>query len=129
MGCGEGIRPDERGAATGLLAGLGLLFAMSLWCAVCLAGWWGCARTADDTADTAALAGAAAEVVGRDGCTVAEATARANGARLAGCTVDGAVVTVEVSVALRPTWDLAGLPREVTRRAVAGPWWPEATDP
>ena len=49
---------------------------------------------AQAAADLAALAGSAATLRGADGCTTARAVARRNGARVASCRADLAVVTL-----------------------------------
>jgi secretion/DNA translocation related TadE-like protein len=64
-------------------------------------------------ADAAALAAADVRlgVVAGDPCTVAERAARANGARLTSCALQGAIATVEAS------GELLGVPVRITSRA------------
>ena len=64
-------------------------------------------------ADAAALAASDVRlgVVAGDPCAVAERVARAHGARLSACVLDGAVATVEA------TADLLGMPVRVAARA------------
>ncbi|WP_166866473.1 MULTISPECIES: Rv3654c family TadE-like protein [unclassified Salinibacterium] len=64
-------------------------------------------------ADAAALAAADVRlgVVAGDPCAVADRVARAHGARLTSCALDGAVATVEASA------ELLGVPIRITSRA------------
>jgi secretion/DNA translocation related TadE-like protein len=73
---------------------------------------------AETAADLAALSGASALQRGTPGCSAAGVVARANGAELADCTVNG--VMVNVTVRLRPQGPLARLPA-ATAGAQAGP--------
>lgn len=76
---------------------------------------------AESAADLAALAGAVHAVSGvDDACGMARSIAARNAARLAGCRVDGSVVTVTVSCALS-----GGLGRwhaQASARAGPVPW-------
>nr|WP_269779437.1 Rv3654c family TadE-like protein [Propioniciclava soli] len=60
----------------------------------------------EGAADLAALAGGRSQAMGREACPAAEESARANGARITGCTVTGDEVefVVEVSTALPVAW-------------------------
>jgi secretion/DNA translocation related TadE-like protein len=111
-------RPGEQGAATLLVvAAAGLLLfvglALSGVSAVVVAQ-----RRAQSAADLAALSGATAAADGRDGCTAAAGTARANGAALVSC-LDGAD-DVRVSVRVRASGP-AGRAVDVVAEARAGP--------
>ncbi|KIR64747.1 helicase [Micromonospora haikouensis] len=109
----------DRGGATVCLLAVGLMFV--------IVGVFGAAveaarvarQRAAVAADFAALAAAAQALTGGEvACASADAVARANGARLAGCRLDGldAVVATEVTVTPVP-----GLTRVATATARAGP--------
>lgn len=90
-------REEQRGSATLLvLAMTGLLMFLGL-------GLGGVAaivltqRSAQASADLAALAAASAAVAGADACEAAAAIAEANGATLADCRLAGQIVTVAVT--------------------------------
>ena len=92
-------REDRRGdAGSGSLLAVAIIGAMiaSLAVGVPLLIGIGIRQSVDDAADASALAGAdvSAGIVAGSPCTVAADVARANGARLEGCAVDGLVVTV-----------------------------------
>ena len=75
---------------------------------------------AQAAADLAAISGATALTSvyhPEDPCQVATRVARANGAELTGCQVDGEDVTVDVVVRIR----ILGVPRTAGARARAGP--------
>lgn len=109
---------DESGAATLLVVafvGVMLLLGAALGF---VAGMVIAHRQAQAAADLAALAAAEALAAGRDGCAVGAATAGANEGRLVACTVEGAVVTVEVAVT-GPRWQQWSY--DLTAEARAGP--------
>ena len=109
---------DERGAATLLVTSmLGVLLLATV-------GVAGAGRLllahhrVQASADLAAVAGADALAQGSEACDAAESIARANGAELEQCLVDGPDVTVSTTVAVHlPTGYVAVL----TGRARAGP--------
>ena len=74
-------------------------------------------RGAQGAADLAALAGASAQVDGRDPCGVAAHIASANHAQLTSCTLGSASVAVQVSV---KTMRLFGESHQLRARARAG---------
>ena len=111
-------RGDERGAATLLvlaMAGVLLLVGAALGVVVAMVR---AHRTAHSAADLAALAGAQAVQRGGDACARAAAIARANGAHLSGCSPQGSVLTVQVTVA-GPHW--LGQSADLSAQARAGP--------
>lgn len=113
---------DERGSATVLtVAAAAVVLVMALASAV-LAGYLVAIHQARQTADLAAVSGAAMAARGQSGCPVAERIARANGARPVSCAQEGDhleyVVTVEVRVPVRAP--VRGLPSEVPGSAHAG---------
>jgi secretion/DNA translocation related TadE-like protein len=113
----------DRGSATVWVVALsGVLAAIGMAAVLVGSAVVGRHRAAG-AADLAALAAAESAVRGRsDACGVAEAVARANGARLSGCSVDpGAVVDVAVEVRVRLGPLGTGL---ATARARAGPVLP-----
>jgi secretion/DNA translocation related TadE-like protein len=75
-------------------------------------------RLAQSAADLAALAAAADLPRGGSGCAAGAEIAAANGARLVGCDVAGATVTVRVEVA-GPRW--LGQDADLVAQARAGP--------
>jgi secretion/DNA translocation related TadE-like protein len=75
-------------------------------------------RIAQSAADLAALAGAEARGGGREPCAAAASIARANGARLDSCVVEGFDVLLQVTVA-GPHW--LGQRHDLSARARAGP--------
>jgi secretion/DNA translocation related TadE-like protein len=75
-------------------------------------------RRAQAAADLAALAGAAAQADGRDGCQVAAQMAVANGGALTGCHPEGADLRVLVTV---EGPDVLGTTATLTGEARAGP--------
>jgi secretion/DNA translocation related TadE-like protein len=75
-------------------------------------------RSAQSAADLAALAGATAAGRGGDPCAAAAELAERNGARLAGCVVDGRDVRVVVTAA-GPHW--LGQRADLSAQARAGP--------
>lgn len=112
-------RPGQTGSATVWVVAAIAVVVTSLFVALAV-GQVATARSrAAAAADAAALAGAAATLGGpAAACGQAATLARANGAVLTGCTPNGAVVTVSVSV--RPS----GLLRSfggLTAKARAGP--------
>ncbi|MFI1195797.1 Rv3654c family TadE-like protein [Micromonospora sp. NPDC020750] len=118
-GTGAARRDGERGGATVCLLAVGLVFVVvGLFGAAV-----GAARVARQqarvAADFGALAGAGRALAGDPvACASADEVVRANGARLAGCRLDGldAVVTAEVTVSPVP-----GLTRVATVTSRAGP--------
>lgn len=113
----------ERGSATVWVVALsGVLAAIGVTVVLVGAAVVGRHR-ATTAADLAALAAAEHAVRGDPGaCAAAEAVARANGARLTGCSVDGAAVVevaVEVTVRLGPVGH-----HPAPARARAGPVLP-----
>lgn len=119
----RGSARGQAGAATvfglALIALLTLVAAGSGVAVGALAGH----RRAEAAADLAAVAGASAVQAGRDGCAAAGGTARANGARLAGCSIEGDDVVVSVEVgwaALQRLLGSVALPT-LGARARAGP--------
>lgn len=108
----------ERGGATVVtVACAGVLLLVGCALAVVVAAFAD-HRRAQAAADLAALAGAAALADGADGCAAAAEIAHANGAEATACTIDQAVVTVDVAVA-GPDW--LGWAADLTARARAGP--------
>lgn len=75
-------------------------------------------RVAQSAADLAALAGAGAVARGGDACAAGAGLARANGARLVGCTVRGREVTLRV-VVTGPRW--LGQRGDLAAESRAGP--------
>lgn len=75
-------------------------------------------RLAQSAADLAALSSAAALARGEDACGAASGTARANGARLSSCRVEGLEVTLVVEVD-GPKW--LGQVADLSADARAGP--------
>jgi secretion/DNA translocation related TadE-like protein len=75
-------------------------------------------RRVEVAADLGALAGASAVQRGDDGCGAAAAIVARNRSRLAGCSIEGLVVSVRTS---RDTRRVLGLHLTVTSRARAGP--------
>jgi secretion/DNA translocation related TadE-like protein len=75
-------------------------------------------RRAQAAADLAALAGAAATARGAPGCAAADEVARLNSAELLDCSIDGATLTVRVSVT-GPHW--LGQQADLEAGARAGP--------
>lgn len=115
----------ERGSASVLVAGLGVLVVAAVVTGVCLLGWLGGARQASNVADLSALAAARAQMRDADACGTARRTAARNSASMVFCTVDATSVdfVVEVRVALRlePELPIPGAPRQAVRAARAGP--------
>lgn len=112
----EATRPGaDRGSgsilAVAIIAAMLALVAMSVPLYVVLSA----KQRAAAAADAAALAGSsvALGIVPGQPCEAAASVARANAAALVGCGVDGAIVTVRVSI--------AALGFEVAGRATAGP--------
>lgn len=109
---------DERGSATLLvlaMAGVLLLVGAALGVVVAMVR---AHRAAESAADLAALAGAQALQRGGDPCGRAAEIARADDARLSGCSSRGSVVTVRVIVA-GPHW--LGQSADLSAEARAGP--------
>ncbi len=75
-------------------------------------------RVAQSAADLAALAGAEARGSGRDPCAASAAIARANGASLDSCAVEGLDVRLQVTVP-GPRW--LGQHHDLSAQARAGP--------
>ena len=109
--------------------GSGALWVLAVSLIVVLAGAVGAIRglaaiarhRAVSAADLAALAGAVQAVDGQgDACAAARSIAAGNAARLAGCTLDGAVVTVTVSCSL--SGGLAHWAAHASARAGPAPW-------
>jgi len=108
----------QRGSAAALVVGLsGVLVTLTLLVVV-LGGVVADQRRVEAAADLAALAGAGALQLGRDGCAAAGDTARRNGGDLERCAVDGDVVTVEVG---RDSPVVLGRRLALVGRARAGP--------
>jgi secretion/DNA translocation related TadE-like protein len=115
MSCAE---PDERGSAT--------LFAVAMIGVLVLVGaalgvvgaMVHAHRVAQSAADLAALAGAEARGRGGDPCAAAGSVARANGASVDSCVVDGFDVRLQVTVA-GPRW--LGQRHDLSAQARAGP--------
>lgn len=112
----------ERGAATSLVVGaIAIVLTVSLAIGI-VTGYLLATHRVRQAADLAALSGAQRLAGGESGCSVAEATARANGARVANCTEVGDAlefaVTVEARVDVTPA--IAGLPPEVSATSSAG---------
>lgn len=108
----------ERGSASMLVVTMtGVLLFATVALVLC-AGLVRSHRVAQSAADLAALAGARALTAGADGCAEAASVATANGAALAGCDVQGAVVLVTVTVPA-PPWP--GLDVDLVGEARAGP--------
>jgi secretion/DNA translocation related TadE-like protein len=74
-------------------------------------------RRAAAAADLAALSGATAVQQGRAGCATAARTATSNGARLAGCRLEGDDIDLTVAIPVQ----VVGRSFEVAARAHAGP--------
>lgn len=114
--------PDERGAGTVLAVLVVMVLASALLVGLWAAGWAASRQRAAQAADLAALAGARAQVSGRDTCRAAAEIARRNRASLVSCRIEGGVRDVVVRVAVEtdlvPT--VAGRPRRVQVSAVAG---------
>jgi secretion/DNA translocation related TadE-like protein len=109
---------DQRGSATLLvlaMAGVLLLVGCALGVVAALIR---AHRVAQSAADLAALAGAQALQLGRDGCGRAAEVAEANDARLTACSRQGSVVTLSVTVT-GPHW--LGQKADLTARSRAGP--------
>lgn len=117
--------PGQRGSASVLVAGLGVLVVAAVLTGVCLLGWLAGARQASNVADLSALAAARAQTRGADTCGTARWTAARNSASLVSCTVDATsvdfVVEVRVAVRLEPEVPMPGAPRQAVRAARAGP--------
>ncbi|SHE25482.1 Rv3654c family TadE-like protein [Actinomyces glycerinitolerans] len=113
-------RAPDRGSGTVMVLGIiavALCLALGATGLIQAQAAGGRARAA---ADLAALAGATAltsVVAPADPCATAQRVARANGAELAACTVDGEDVTVAVGVPTR----ILGVPRRADAAARAGP--------
>ena len=110
--------PDQRGSASVLgVVLVGVLAAVTLLVAV-VGGVVADQRRAESAADLGALAGAAAVQQGADGCAAARPVVRLNGARLAACSIDGAVVWLR---AIRSIGPVLGRRFTVSSTARAGP--------
>ncbi len=108
----------QRGSATVLVvavAGLLLLVGAALGVVAAMVH---AHRVAQSAADLAALAGARALALGRDGCVGAADVASANGVRMTSCRVAGRVVAVTVE-APGPRW--LGQSADLLAEARAGP--------
>ncbi|MDO4900552.1 Rv3654c family TadE-like protein [Actinomyces sp.] len=117
----EGPPPGtERGSGTVMVLGIiAVVLSLALG-ATGLIQAQAAAGRARSAADLAALAGATALTsvfAPADPCATAQQVARANGAELADCTVDGEDVTVTVAVPTR----ILGIPRRAGAAARAGP--------
>ncbi len=113
-----GGRPDERGSATLFaVAVIGLLVLVGAALGV-VGAMVHAHRAAQAAADLAALAGAEAGGRGGDPCAAAAGVARANGAELDSCAVEGFDVRLQVTVA-GPHW--LGQPHDLSAQARAGP--------
>lgn len=112
----------ERGSGTALTGAMALLLCAVMLLGVWAAGWIGSVHRGRAAADLAALAGAQAHVRSEEACPAARSTARANGATLVTCRVEGDrrdfQVLVEVRVLLRPV--VGGVERHVVEESVAG---------
>ena len=104
---------DERGAGAVLALALVMAVVVTGLAGVTLAAALSARQRVIGAADLAALAAAdaASGAIGGVPCQVAADVAQANGARLAGCTTDGLVVTVTV------VGSFAGIPIEARSRA------------
>ena len=115
------LGPD-RGAGT-VLTALGMVAilaatAVGVW----IASWVDAVHQARHAADLAALAGASAQVEGRDPCVAAERTAVANRGAVTTCSVRGSpqAFSVRVRVVVPLTPRVPGGPTVVGADAVAG---------
>lgn len=108
----------EAGSASVLAVVLAGLLCVVTLVGVAIGGLLVGHRQAAAAADLAALAGAGAQQQGRSGCGAARAAAAANDARLTGCWVNGATVTVAVVREVRSAF---GRTVRVSSRARAGP--------
>lgn len=114
------LRPtDERGSGSVFVLAIVMVIVTALTAVTVLVSGHATRHRAAAAADLAALAGAEhAASGGPEPCVVARRVARANGAELRDCVVDGGEVEVQVRVAMAtvPAW----LPDQ-DRRARAGP--------
>jgi secretion/DNA translocation related TadE-like protein len=110
--------PRERGSATVLVAVAATVLLVVGSAMTVLVAMVADHRRAQAAADLAALAGARALALGRDGCARATVVAEANGARLLACTATGREVEVRVEVT-GPHW--LGQTSDLTARSRAGP--------
>ena len=109
---------DDRGSAS-MLVVVHLTVLLVLGCALAAVGGLLVAhRRAQAAADLAALGAASALAEGRDGCARAGELARANGATVSGCRVDGREVRLRVQVP-GPRW--GGRRPVLSAEARAGP--------
>jgi secretion/DNA translocation related TadE-like protein len=112
------VSRDQRGSATLLAVSfLGVLLLVGAALGV-VAAMLGAHRSAQAAADLAALAAATELRHGGDSCGRASQIARANGAGLRSCTVQGEAVVVEVTVT-GPRW--LSQRGDLSARARAGP--------
>lgn len=113
---------DDRGSGTALTGAMALLLCAVMLLGVWVAGWIGSVHRGRAAADLAALAGAQAHVRSLEACPAARAVARANGASLVRCRLEGDrrdfQVVVEVRALLRPV--VGGAERWVVEEAIAG---------
>ncbi len=119
-GGARGRRPEDRGSGTVLALGvIGVLVALAL-AVTALIEAQSAAGRARGAADLAALAGATAlhsVLAPGDPCATAERVARANGAGVDACRMDGQDVIVSVVVDTR----VLGVARQARASARAGP--------
>lgn len=111
---------DEHGSGTVLALGVIAVALVLCLGASALMRSQSASGRAQAAADLAAISGATALTSvyhPDDPCQVATRVARANGAELTGCQVDGEDVTVDVVVRIR----ILGVPRTAGARARAGP--------
>jgi secretion/DNA translocation related TadE-like protein len=111
-------QPGEGGSATLMVVACAAVL-LVLGCALgVVAAMVRAHRVAQSAADLAALAGAGTLGRGGDACAAGTEVARANGARLTGCTVRGREVTLRV-VVTGPRW--LGQAGDLAAEARAGP--------
>lgn len=113
---------DEHGSGSMLTVGVCLVLLAVGWAVMVAVAWIGVTRSAQATADLAALAGASALFEGHDGCDAARIAAHRNGVELVECSAFGGgqhvVVEVTVEQHLRPS--VVGYADVVRRSAAAG---------
>lgn len=115
----DGRAYADRGGATILLLGLGLVFVLVGTFGAAVAATGMAAQRAAVAADLGALAGATRALDGAAvACASAADIAQRNAGRMVDCVVDGLDVLVTVEVAFTP---IPGLTRVATSTARAGP--------
>ena len=110
-------RPPEQGSATLFAVAVGVLCLVGAGPGV-VASMVYAHRVAQSAADLSAIAGAQARARGRDPCGAAAALAKANGAVLDSCVVEGLDVRVSPTVT-GPHW--LGQHHDLSAQALAGP--------